>query len=300
MSVVEKDLLFDDTVQALGDDRVGLAARLAYIGMLANSHVTASDGTLPFSQNLLRQQLLPGVALTADEATVIMERLVDSGLVVPFEAQGRRYAIVANWWRFNTRPDKATRNTRHPPVPPDLLAQVPTFAAVYATIPARGERGRRPTGKSRKVPAQSGTSRPPDPEPEPEAATAADPAPAPASLARSASVVNGPIPPIGMAAIPEAIRLVLPIINRFEKTYEAAYQHSYPTSPDEQDDVLCLWAGLPEKESSQLVNEVADYFRNTGEPSLSGFCEWRHERAQRFGQGGQNAGEPPTRARARP
>ena len=49
MSILDRSLIYDEAVQALGDDRIGLCARLAYHSALAASNVTCSDGTLPFA-----------------------------------------------------------------------------------------------------------------------------------------------------------------------------------------------------------------------------------------------------------
>jgi len=175
MSVVEKDLLFDDDVLALGGDRVGLLARLAYVAALANKHVTASDGTLPYADSVVRLQLLPDLVTSEEEREEIRQRLARA-LIVPYPGDGKPFAFVAKWWRFNERPDKAVRGAKNPPIPLEILGRHPAFAEKYGALPepsSRKTRARKKVG-SGKLPERAGNGgKLPPPDPDPEAETAA-------------------------------------------------------------------------------------------------------------------------------
>jgi hypothetical protein len=195
MSVITRALIYDEAVHGLGDDRVGLCARIAYFSALAVQHVTYSDGTLPFGESTLRLQLLAGLSVSAEELVEIRRRLCDGGLLVPYDVGQMPYALLPRWWRQNVRPEKARRAAKTPPVPESVLAKVPEFATVYRQIPAAGEKSREKAGTGRERQEKAGTRRErrekagtsghSDPEPEAETATAG------VSATESAPLRNG-------------------------------------------------------------------------------------------------------------
>ena len=95
---------------------LSLLAQILFIGIISNSD---DEGRLKASAKFIKATIRPYSMEDYDTITVALQEIYDTGMVVPYEADGTQYAMLPNWLKFQYI-QKPTPS-QIPPLPEDYV-----------------------------------------------------------------------------------------------------------------------------------------------------------------------------------